>query len=45
MVLTIAIIVNIGALRLPDLNVVREEKPDVVILVTIERYLPAVGVQ
>ena len=30
---------------MPDLNVVRNEKPDVVILVAVERYLPAVGVQ
>ena len=31
--------------RTPDLNVVRTEKPDVVILLAVERYLPAVGVQ
>ena len=30
---------------MPDLNIVRNEKPDVVILVAVERYLPAVGVQ
>jgi alginate O-acetyltransferase complex protein AlgJ len=28
-----------------DLNIVRAEKPDVVILVAVERYLPALGVQ
>ena len=31
--------------RTPDLEVVRNEKPDVVILVAVERYLPAVGRQ
>jgi alginate O-acetyltransferase complex protein AlgJ len=29
----------------PDANLVRQERPDVVILLTVERYLPSLGIQ